>query len=95
MNAVTTNTESVNREFPEMSTTTRKPLTFREWKKAMNQDGSFKNETNCNKATAVVFNAYVSHRNGELTDRGLKAALNWGFNLDHGSALCKHLQMYV
>ena len=64
-----------------------KPMTFAEWKRAMKADGWFKTNTNYLKATAVVFNAYLSHRDGQLTDRGLKAALNWGFNLDHGSAL--------
>ena len=64
-----------------------KPLTFTEWKKAMNADGWFKTNPNYLRAVAVVFNAYLSHRDGQLTDRGLKAAINWGFNLDHSAAL--------
>lgn len=64
-----------------------KPLTFAQWRSAMKADAWFVNSERYLQATAVVFNAYISHREGELTDRGLKAAINWGFRLSHSSAL--------
>ena len=72
--------------------TERKPLTFAAWKKAFKADGLFRTNPPYMQAVSIVFNAYISRRDGELTDRGLKAALNWAYDLDHGAALHEDLR---
>ena len=65
----------------------RQPLTFAQWKKAMMADGWFRKAADYHRAVGVVFNAYISLREGELTQRGCEAAINWAFDLNHGAAL--------
>ena len=64
-----------------------KPLTFKEWKKTFTDDCWFRAADDYHKAISVVFNAYISLREGELTQRGCEAAINWAFDLNHGAAL--------
>ena len=63
-----------------------KTKTFANWKKDFSDDPWFRSADNYLRAVSIVFNAYLSRRDGELTPEGCKAAVGWAYKLSPAAA---------